>query len=93
VQFEHIQQQHEARLRSLDHFERAEKAHQLQEYYGIRTELSPRTYDDKLDWLRGRLCSGTGEWLLKDQTFTQWLNVSDVSMRLIWIQGIPGAGL
>ncbi|KAM3072164.1 hypothetical protein ACMFMG_008621 [Clarireedia jacksonii] len=92
VQFEHIQQQHEATLRSLDHFEAAEKAHQLQEYNGIRIEISPQTYDYKLDWLRGRMCSGTGKWLLEHQTFTQWLNVSDVSMRLMWIQGIPGAG-
>ncbi|PQE07875.1 hypothetical protein CJF32_00003003 [Rutstroemia sp. NJR-2017a WRK4] len=91
VQFEHIQEQHDATLRSLKHFEKTEKDHQLQEYHGIRTELSPVKYDDKLDLFRGRSCSGTGEWLLNDQTFTQWLNVSDVSLRLIWIQGIPGA--
>jgi len=93
AQFEHIQQEHEARHRSLEHFESVEKAHQLQEYCGIRTEISPRTYDDNLDWLRGRLCSGAGKWLLKDETFIQWLNASDVSVRLMWIHGIPGAGL
>ena len=93
VQLEHIQQEHEARLRSLEHFESVEKAQQLQEYRGMRTEISPRTYDDKLDWLRGRLCKGTGKWLLKDEIFTQWLNASDVSVRLMWLQGIPGAGL
>jgi hypothetical protein len=93
AQFEHIQQEHEARVRSLEHFESVEKAHQLQEYRGLRTEISPQTYDDKLDRLRGQLCSGTGKWLLKDDTFTKWLNASDSSVRLIWIHGIPGAGL
>lgn len=34
----------------------------------VKTDISPRTYDDKLNWYHGRVCGGTGTWLLKDET-------------------------
>lgn len=53
--------------------------------------MSPQTYDAKLNELHSRTCVGTGNWLLKDAGFMKWLNVSK-SERLLWLQGIPGAG-
>ena len=93
VQFEHIQQEHEARLRSLEHFESTSKAHRNQEFCSIRTDISPQTYDARLNWLRGRTCARTGKWLLTDAVFRKWTNVSEKSVRLLWLQGIPGAGM
>ena len=93
VQFEHIQREHEARSRSLAHFEATENAHRRQEYRGIVADISPKVYDGKLNWLQGRTCIGTGNWLLRDATFIQWLKATEKSQRLLWLQGIPGAGL
>jgi len=92
VRLEHIQAEHSARLRALEHFERTERAHQRQEYESIRADVSPRTYEDLLNHFQGRICEGTGKWLMKDPTFTKWLEFSDHSTNLIWLQGIPGAG-
>ena len=39
-----------------------------------------------------RLCEGTGEWLLRDSTFTQWLDHKNPTSKVLWLEGIPGAG-
>ena len=93
VQLEHIQEEHQARLRSLEHFESSEKAHRRQEYSSIRTDISPRIYEDRLDWFHGRRCGGTENWLIKDAIFAKWLDSSIPSTKVLWLQGIPGAGM
>ncbi|KAH7359598.1 NACHT domain protein [Pyrenochaeta sp. MPI-SDFR-AT-0127] len=92
VRLEHIQAEHDARARALEHFENTEKAHQRQEYQSIRTEISPRTYGNKLDWLHARRCDGTGTWLIKDPVFASWIDIKDASTTILWLQGIPGSG-
>lgn len=92
VRLEHIQAEYDFRVRALEHFERTERALQRQEYQNIKTNISPKTYEDKLDWLNVRRCAGTGKWLLKDSTFLRWLDTSDTSTKTLWLQGIPGAG-
>jgi hypothetical protein len=92
VRLEHIQAEHSARLQALQHFERTEKSLLRQDYHTIEAGISPRTYDGKLDWLYGRTCEGTGKWLLKDATFVKWLEPADQSLKILWLQGIPGAG-
>ena len=92
VRLEHIQEEHCARLRALEHFESTERSHRRQEYQSIKTDISPRTYEDRLDWFHGRICEGTGKWLMKDATFAKWLDSSDTSTKVLWLEGIPGAG-
>ncbi|KAF2792115.1 NACHT domain protein [Melanomma pulvis-pyrius CBS 109.77] len=92
VRLEHIQAEHGARLRALEHFERTEKSLRRQDYQNIETNVSPRNYEGRLDWLHGRICEGTGKWLLKDAIFVKWLDTSDTSTKILWLQGIPGAG-
>lgn len=92
VRLEHIRDEHDLRLRALEHFEKTEKSNRQQEFHIIKTDISPKFYDDKLDWLYGRICEGTGKWLLRDSTFTKWLDVADVSTNIVWLEGIPGAG-
>jgi hypothetical protein len=58
----------------------------------IKTAISPKFYDDKLDWVDGRVCEGSGKWLWRDSTFIRWLEVTDISTKIVWLQGIPGAG-
>lgn len=92
VRLEHIREEHDARLRALEHFEKAERSNRQQEYHIIKTAISPKFYDDKLDWVYGRVCEGSGKWLMGDSTFANWLDVADVSIKMVWLQGIPGAG-
>lgn len=92
VRLEHIQAEHSARLRALEHFERTERSLQRQDYQAIETSVSPRKYEGKLDWLQGRTCEGTGKWMMKDAIFVQWLDPTESTLKLLWLQGIPGAG-
>ncbi|GAB1319448.1 hypothetical protein MFIFM68171_09658 [Madurella fahalii] len=92
VQSEHIQQQYEARVRALEHFDVTERAHRRQEYQSITINMRPELYDDKLYWVQSRVCQGTGKWLLKSPAFTEWLDGSERSKRCLWLQGIPGSG-
>lgn len=93
VSLEHIRAEHDFRLRSLEHFKTTERSHRRQEYHTIKTDISPKTSEDKLDWFHGRVCEGTGRWLMRDTTFAKWLDSSDTSTRIVWLQGIPGAGV
>lgn len=93
VRLEHIREEHKARLRALEHFEITERSHQRQEYNAIKEAISPRTYEEELYRIRARICKGTGKWLLRDATFTKWLKEVQKPTKLIWLQGIPGAGV
>lgn len=92
VGLEHIQEAHDAQLQALEHYEKTEKSFRRQEYQSVKTNISPRTYEDKLDSFHARVCHGTGRWLLRDATFAKWLDKADASMKILWLQGIPGAG-
>ncbi|PWY96736.1 NACHT domain protein [Aspergillus sclerotioniger CBS 115572] len=92
VRLEHIREEHDARLRALEHYKKSERADRLQKYQALKTEINPRTYDDKLNWYHGRVCKGTGGWLRQDDTFKRWLDTGNRTSRVLWLQGIPGAG-
>ncbi|RAK81216.1 NACHT domain protein [Aspergillus fijiensis CBS 313.89] len=92
VRLEHIREEHEARLKALEHFKAEERAQRLQQFHVIKTDVNPRMYDDKLNWCHGRICDGSGAWLLRDRAFTRWLNFSAGTPSVLWLQGIPGAG-
>jgi len=93
VRLEHIQKEHTARLRALEHFETTEKSQQKLEYQSIRSSISPRTYGSALDRIQARTCPGTGAWLSKDAKFIEWIHTTDKSANILWLEGIPGAGV
>jgi hypothetical protein len=92
VGLEHIQEAQNAQLQALEHYEKSEKSFRRQEYQAVKTYISPTTYEHKLDSFHARICQGTGQWLLRDTTFAKWLDKADASMKILWLQGIPGAG-
>lgn len=92
VRLADIREEHAARLRAWEHFERTEMVHQRQEYNGIKTDINPPSFDRRFDHFRIRVCSGTGDWLLHDKTFMQWLDTGDTTVKALWLTGIPGAG-
>lgn len=92
VRLEHIREEHDVRRQALEHFDKTQRHNQHQEYTNIKTNVSPKFYDARLDWIRGRVCQGTGKWLRDDETFRAWLDVTNSSTKILWLQGIPGAG-
>jgi hypothetical protein len=92
VTIENIQREHEARVETLQRFKRQEDFEASQKFRALETAVGPRTYDERLDWLRNRTCQGTAKWLMDDQIFLRWRDVSVQTTRLLWLQGIPGAG-
>ncbi|KAM7210966.1 hypothetical protein V8F06_013646, partial [Rhypophila decipiens] len=91
VRLEHIKEEYDARVRAMEHFEKTEREHMRQEYHRILTDINPKFYDSKLDEVAGRLCSGTGQWLLGDDKFAQWLDPGKTEHKMLWLEGIPGA--
>lgn len=92
VRLEHIQAEHEFMTKSFKVYAITERSAQRQEYQNIITDISPRTYEDRLDWLNARRCDGTGRWLARDQVFSKWRDSTDASTKALWLQGIPGSG-
>ncbi|KAH7148334.1 hypothetical protein EDB81DRAFT_792040 [Dactylonectria macrodidyma] len=87
-----IKEAREDRVRSSEHFSKAEAFQELQKYLGLKSRLSPSMYDDRLDWLRNRRVPGCATWLFRDEKFCEWLDTSKSTVVWLWLQGIPGAG-
>lgn len=49
------------------------------DYEAIRTNLKPP-------------CSTTGVWLIEEEDFKLWLDISNTVKRVLWLTGIPGSG-
>jgi hypothetical protein len=92
IRLEHIQQEYEFRKDALECFKAQKREARLREFHHIRTSLNPCTYNDILDYHRGRRCQETGGWLFINETFTKWLKSSQEENRILWLTGIPGAG-
>lgn len=92
VFFEHIRDGHDTHQIAVETLHNSERANRLQEFQAIKADICPRSYDDKLNWYHGRVCAGTGTWLLEDEVFRNWLDaVGDEKERILWLQGIPGS--
>ncbi|XXH03322.1 hypothetical protein Hte_009720 [Hypoxylon texense] len=83
----------EARREAYAHYEKEREFRDCQNFQSIETYISPPLYDDALDSLRLSRCTSTGTWLQQDPTFCRWLDSTDVPTSVIWIRGIPGAGM
>ncbi|CAI4215913.1 unnamed protein product [Parascedosporium putredinis] len=91
--FQHIRDSEEARVKMLKEFREAETSRVNQAFVALEASISPRMYDDRLAWLTPRFCPGTSKWLERDAVFLEWVDRStDMSPRVLWLQGIPGAG-
>ncbi|KAK2764389.1 hypothetical protein FQN54_009083 [Arachnomyces sp. PD_36] len=92
VNLEHIREAHDTRIKALDHYTRTREFQERQDFEAVETHISPRFYDGELDRLLRTVCHGTGRWLQREETFSQWLDHANTSVKLLWLQGIPGAG-
>jgi hypothetical protein len=92
VRLEHIREEHGARQRALDDFEKSERERMRQEFHRIQTDIAPKFYHDKLAGISSTVCEGTGRWLLRQNDFVKWLDPTSTANSLLWLHGIPGAG-
>lgn len=92
ITFEHIRREHEARAKLFEEFQQSEVFRTKQMFQAIESLICPQMYDDRLHWLQTRTCRGTASWLARDRVFSQWMNMDSPFPRLLWLQGIPGAG-
>jgi hypothetical protein len=89
---QHVRDAHNTRLKMLEDFDKKEKALRQLEYGTIENNMSPRAYGDELYRLRSEFCTGTEKWLIKDTVFKEWLDTKTQVDKILWLQGIPGAG-
>lgn len=92
VTFLDIREAQEARVQALAHFAETHEFQETQKFQGLKSRISPLPYDERLDWLNNRSHPDGAKWLLRDQIFNHWLDVSKRDSIWLWLQGIPGSG-
>jgi hypothetical protein len=92
VQLGHIRESYTARAEVLEKWERDREFQERQDFHAVEVYLSAYRYELELYRLLDVVTSGTGNWLSRNKDFSQWLNAEEDSKRLLWLQGIPGAG-
>jgi hypothetical protein len=81
------------RISARAEFQRARKAEQDRRRDRIQQWLhAVDSYARHQDAAKLRY-AGTGEWLLADDRFKQWLSLDHCADPLLWLNGMPGAGL
>jgi hypothetical protein len=87
-----ISEAHAARIRAYEEYERAQNFQQRQQFEIVKSSLSPKLYDVDLDNLQRQSYGDAGQWLDDEEDFRKWSDPNDESARLLWLEGIPGAG-
>lgn len=57
------------------------------------SQINPTSYDNEYRDLLGNLAPGTGRWILRDPVYISWLRSQGISNSILWLCGIPGAGM
>ncbi len=93
VTLEHIQREYEFRKDALEAFKAQAKHARQQEFHRIMTLFNPSRYEETLYRLCGLCSHDSGRWLFGDETFRGWLRSLQEEIRILWLRGIPGAGI
>ena len=93
VTLAHITEAYAARASANEKFKRDQDYDERMEYESIKNSLSPQLYDAQLETIKQRCSIQTGDWLERDQRFSDWQDPSHQPARILWLTGIPGAGI
>ena len=93
VTLAHITEAHAARVADLKRYEKDQESNERIEFHSIMTSISPHLYDSKLDMIEQSRPIQAGRWLEKDNRFLEWQDHSKKSAKVLWLTGIPGAGM
>jgi len=88
----HISKAHDEWMAAHKHYNDERQARDAQFFHNVEQHIQPISYDKRLDQLRTSICEGTADWLTKDETFSRWLDPTNSSTNIVWLQGFPGAG-
>jgi hypothetical protein len=91
----HIHQYQHDRLNMLDTLERLEEAERQEKFktvmewvLGAETNLDHKSACDAR-----HECPGSGSWLLKNPELENWKTADTPISAILWLKGIPGAGM
>lgn len=91
---EQIQESRDARLQSQAAFSALEKEQKYSNTIAVVAWLSSADPSEDHDaFLKAKEdFPDTGQWILRDPKIMEWLDASDCSVPMFWLNGIPGAG-
>ncbi|KAL9046216.1 MAG: hypothetical protein Q9214_000891 [Letrouitia sp. 1 TL-2023] len=93
VTLAHITEAHAARALAHEKYEKDQENDERTEFQYIKNALSPQFFDSKLEKIKQRCSVQAGQWLKNDEGFLKWQNNSRQSTGVLWLTGIPGAGM
>ncbi|GME30106.1 uncharacterized protein LTHEOB_10928 [Neofusicoccum parvum] len=92
VTLKDITEAHQARIDAYEKYERDYEFQQRQDFEIAKASLSPNLYYTELGKIGDRCSVDSMKWLHDVKAFETWLDSANDVSRLLWLQGIPGAG-
>ena len=93
VTLAHITEAHTARISAQEKYERDLETEERTEFLMIGNSVRPQFYDLDLERIRQRCSVEAGHWLHDDEQFKVWRDSDNPSKNVLWLCGIPGAGM
>lgn len=92
VTTDQITQEYDTRHLAYDAMQDEDKLNGYKDYETARTYIAPHFYEGELIKFQRGINPHSGNWLHENDDFKRWLDADDLTMRTLWLQGIPGAG-
>lgn len=93
VTLKDITEAHQARVDAYAKYEKDYHAQQRCDFEAAKSGLSPNLYYSDLERHLNRCSVKSGDWLHRMNNYKDWIDPKNSGMRLLWLQGIPGAGM
>ncbi|KAK4164640.1 hypothetical protein QBC43DRAFT_45733 [Cladorrhinum sp. PSN259] len=89
-----IVEMREWRQDSLEKAKAAENKWESEQFQALMKWLqtSDKEHQSRYDWLRDRVCEGTGAWITTHPKFRSWMRQGSSSTGTLWMNGKPGSG-
>ncbi|KAF9629021.1 hypothetical protein BFW01_g10224 [Lasiodiplodia theobromae] len=87
-----ITEAHQARIDAYQKYERDYEFQQRQDFEAAKQSLSPNLYYKELEKATERCSVDSGKQIRRLDKFELWFDPAKSDSRLLWLQGIPGAG-
>lgn len=92
ITFANVVEAHAARQKAFEELERQHEFRQRQDLEAVKSCLGLILYDRERQRLKACQVVQSGDWLSEQEQYNHWIDPSDKASRLLWLQGIPGAG-
>jgi hypothetical protein len=92
VTIHEIARSYAARTRAFHEMEDDRNSEDSLNFQAVMMYLSPYFYEAELHKFQTDYSLESGKWLNENNDFKCWLDPDDLTVRIFWLQGIPGAG-